>query len=41
MERFNKLLSRSRRVCPHETAHGGSYECITSIMYAQTHIHVP
>ena len=28
-------------VCPHETAHGRSYECITGIMYAQTHIHVP
>ena len=28
-------------VCPHETAHGRSYKCITSIMYAQTHIHVP
>ena len=28
-------------VCPHEIAHGRSYECITGIMYAQTHIHVP
>ena len=28
-------------VCPHETAHRRSYECITGIMYAQTHIHVP
>ena len=28
-------------VCPHETAHGRSYECITGILYAQTHIHVP
>ena len=41
MENFNKLLSRSRSVCPHETAHRGSNECITGIMYAQTHIHVP
>ena len=40
----NGTLSRSRRVCfvcPHETAHGRSYECITGIMYAQTYIHVP
>ena len=28
-------------VCPHETSHGRSYECITGIMYAKTHIHVP
>ena len=28
-------------VCPHETAHGRSYKCITGLMYAQTHIHVP
>ena len=28
-------------VCPHETAHRRSYERITSIMYAQTHIHAP
>ena len=42
MEHFNKLLSLSDlSVCPHETAHGRSYECITGIMYAQTHIHVP
>ena len=27
--------------CPHETAHGRSYERITGIMYAQTHIHAP
>ena len=28
-------------VCTHEIAHGRSYKCITGIMYAQTHIHVP
>ena len=37
----NCLADRGVSVCPHETAHGGSYECITGIMYAQTHIHVP
>ena len=37
----NCWADRGVSVCPHETAHGGSYECITGIMYAQTHIHVP
>ena len=37
----NCLADRGVFVCPHETAHGRSYEFITGIMYAQTHIHVP
>ena len=37
----NCLADRGVSVCPHETAHGRSYEFITGIMYAQTHIHVP
>ena len=41
MEHFkNCWADRGVSVCPHETEHGGSYECITGIMYAQTHIHV-
>ena len=42
MEHFNKLLSRSRRVCLSSwNCSWRSYECITGKMYAQTHIHVP
>ena len=43
MERFNKLLSRSRRLFVLMKLHmeGPTYECITGVMYAQTHIHVP
>ena len=37
----NCWADRGVSVCPHETAHGRSYKCITGIMYAQTHIHVP
>ena len=37
----NCWADRGVSVCPHETAHGRPYECITGIMYAQTHIHVP
>ena len=38
----NCRADRGVSVCPHETAHRRSYKCITSIMYAQTHIiHVP
>ena len=37
----NCWADRGVSCCPHETAHGRSYESITGIMYAQTHIHAP